>query len=196
MVEMMRMLKKIIFYVLLASIFTYSLQAKEFKMNSLQKNYVQTHNPELLKNYENVKSYKDGDKVFAIFLFASSSMPLTLVDIYMHSMSKLNKLDIKNGIFFRGLNKKTYEYINKSLNLTTKKTNYAKIATSFQFDPDYFEKNVLRKVPLMSLSLCDKANAYPSECETLFTIRGIANAGLFIDKIIENNQDYSELLKY
>lgn len=188
------MIKKI-FFILFISSFVY-LSAYEFKLNKMQEDYLSKNKPELLETYKEIKSKINNDeKEFAIFLFTSSSVPVEYSTIYAKSLYNIRTKNIKHGVFFRGLNRNTYNYIQRS-NEKIKKLHFKEpVEISYMFDPDFFKNNNLNKVPALSFSLCDFNNCYPSECKTLYLIRGTADVEFFINKIKERDENLGMLLE-
>ena len=180
------MFKIIITIIMLLS--TLSLSAEDIKFNKYQLEYVKKNNPKLLKTYKKtMESIKNKEKKFAFFLFLSSDVPIGLTKVFSNSLSKINTDDVEYGIFFRGLDKKVYNYMNKAtleLNRTPEK---GVSDISFMFDPDFFEQHNIVKVPVLALSLCNTGNYYPSECETQYIIHGVANVQFFLQKISEKD---------
>lgn len=170
---------------------TYSFGA-DFKLNKFQKEYLEKNKPELLKEYNKIKD-SSKRKEFAIFLLTSSSVPVSIQKDYVHGMLHLGIPDIENGIFLKGLDKKAYRFIEKSIKSFAKEKGGENF--SVMFDPDIFEQLNLKKVPVMLFSLCKEHNYRPSKCETLYSIRGTANPNFFLEKIYEDNNMYKEILQ-
>jgi len=164
---------------------------KDFKLNQFQKNYTKKHAPKLLKTYNKIKN-ANKRKEFAIFLLTSSTVPVSIQKDYVDGMLHLKASNIKSGIFLKGLDKKAYNFIEKSIKSFTKEKGGENF--SVMFDPDIFEKLNIKKVPIMLFSLCKEYDYRPSKCEILYTIRGTANPNFFLEKIFENNEAYKTIL--
>ena len=172
-------------------------QEPELKFNKMQLDYVKEHNPELLETYNAVmQSKKNREKRYAFFLFLSSDTPTLLTETFSKSLHNINRDNVEYGVFFQGLDKNVYKYINDATVALRKRPSNSVVDVSFQFDPDYFVKNSITRVPLMALSLCDEGNYYPSECETLYTIRGTSNVEFFIEKIVEDDRSYDGVFRF
>ncbi len=132
-----------------------NLNAWDFKLNDFQRAYLEKHNKKLLDVYQSSKD--KNRKEFAIFLLTSSDVPTSAQNDYVQSMDKLKKYNIKRGIYLKGLNKKTFLFIRKSIQGFTKNDNSNN--NSFGIDPDIFEKLQLKTVPVLLFSLCKKGAA-------------------------------------
>ena len=164
------------------------------EFNKYQIEYIKNNNPELLKTYNGImKSHNNKEKKYAIFLFLSADVPIVLTDIFSRSLYRINTDEIETGVYFQGLNKSVYDYMNKATISLKKKHKEGSMDLSFMFDPDFFTENNIVQVPVMTLSLCDVGNYYPSECETQYLIHGISNVEFFIDKIIEKDEYYKNV---
>lgn len=181
--------------ILIILIIGISLYSEDFKLNKFQKEYLEKNEPLVLEKYLETKAEKETtNKDFAIFLLTSSSVPENIYSEYTRSMAELNNLNLKNGVFMRGLDEKAFQYIKGSIQKSEKKKDYAKIKSSIMFDPDFFDNNNLHRVPVMVFSLCEKSKYYPSDCETLFMIKGTANAQLFVSEMVKSSPDYRDIL--
>lgn len=181
-------MKTIIFISLLVTF----IQASEFHLNKLQEEYVNKHNPELLKKYKETLDDANGKKkVYAIFAFVSESVPQKTIDEYTNTMRLFISKDVKSGIYFNGVDSETYATIRKTLNNSYKK----QFNTFVKFDPNFFQKYKINKVPLLSLSICNKNDIYPSDCKVLFLIHGTLDTNYFARRIVKENKIYEIILK-
>ena len=177
----------VLIFVLLMPIYAY-----EFKLNNFQKQYLEKKDPKLLNKYNKIsKDIREKKKVFAIFAFVSQSVPQEKMNEYVNTMKMNISKNVKNGIYYNGITKDLYGKIKK----TIMNANQSGLYTQVRFDPTFFKQYNIKKVPVLSLSLCDVNDIYPSECKVLFMIHGTMDVNFFAHKIVSVDDRYQEILK-
>jgi len=156
------------------------------------RNFMEEKYPNIFNLYNYYSSKK---KEFpTIFYFTSASVPKQNFYNILLSINKLKETyQIQSAQIFKDIEFKSLsKYLKK---ITKNRENNTSLDTAlnnamlFRFDPKSFKKLNITKVPVLAFAMC-KGDAYPSDCDIKYIIRGDVSLTKFFFLISEIDNNY------